>query len=102
MASLARVPNLAEISDTLLAGISASVGPLDHESTAVFKSQHVIIPTHVIAPMLQTLFQMLFLAAMHANASFALHLLSHAIICDWILENRPCAHIWPIAFYWPS
>ena len=30
--------------------------------------------------MLQTLFQMLFLAAMHANASFALHFLSHAII----------------------
>ena len=24
------------------------------------------------------------------------------IICDWILENRPCTHIWPIAFYWPS
>ena len=23
-------------------------------------------------------------------------------ICDWILENRPCTHIWPIAFYWPS
>ena len=37
--------------------------------------------THVIAPMLQSLFQMLFLAAMHANASFALHLLSYAIIC---------------------
>ena len=24
------------------------------------------------------------------------------IICDWILENRPCTHIWPIAFYWPA
>ena len=23
-------------------------------------------------------------------------------ICDWILENRPCTHIWPITFYWPS
>ena len=23
-------------------------------------------------------------------------------ICDWILENRPCMHIWPIAFYWRS
>ena len=36
-----------------------------------------------------------------------LHSLCHChcyilYICDWILENRPCTHIWPIAFYWPS
>ena len=24
------------------------------------------------------------------------------VICNWISENRPCTHIWPIAFYWPS
>ena len=23
-------------------------------------------------------------------------------ICDWILENRPNCHTWPIPFYWPS
>ena len=24
------------------------------------------------------------------------------IICDWILENRPNCHTWPIPFYRPS
>ena len=24
------------------------------------------------------------------------------IICDWILENRPCTCIWPIAFFGPA
>ena len=29
-------------------------------------------------------------------------LINQLIICDWILENRPQCHTWPIAFYWPS
>ena len=24
------------------------------------------------------------------------------IICNWILENRPCMHIWPNAFIGPA
>ena len=26
----------------------------------------------------------------------------HMHVCDWILENQPKCHAWPIPFYWPS
>ena len=56
----------------------------DHQLKSFNQYQDAIVLTHVIAPMLQTLFWMLFLAAVHANATFKALLETSHLFSDMV------------------